>query len=401
MVWANCDLSVAMHNALISSIDGLVLPRAPSPEVDQNWNVQLVNLSEAFRDMRMEITISRLRQEDIFHLRNIMQAIIRALMAVDPVTSLFDSPASPSANSSANGDQSEDVTIDIETPGLADRDSFLDPASDGPSAYNFVKDILAGPTRDLIDNMTRTLAACDVKLMDIAGHSHLSCNPNIYSDEPLEIVHGLLKVAMAMFDQADSSLIDHPVLPYSKYPELVQIFLFVHPLRQAADSVNLLAQKALEIDALPNARSLKIYPPNYPWKKAKYRTNPQVHHDRGGLTAVYYFECKKEIDELMNKSAGLAPIALPGGLGGRAEEKPAGESLSIMPVTNSVRYRIWRVMHRLQEFESRFAVKMGLITVLLSLPAWLEGSKGWYYENSGWWAVIAAWLMMHPRVSTI
>jgi len=61
------------------------------------------------------------------------------------------------------------------------------------------------------------------------------------------------------------------------------------------------------------------------------------------------------------------------------------------------RYRLWAMLHRLQGFEMRFAFKVGIVTSLLSVPAWLSQSRGWWNENESWWVVVFVWIMMHPR----
>lgn len=53
----------------------------------------------------------------------------------------------------------------------------------------------------------------------------------------------------------------------------------------------------------------------------------------------------------------------------------------------------------MQGFESRFAFKVVLVTTLLSVPAWLEQSRGWWNTYESWWTVVTVWLMTHPRVS--
>lgn len=51
------------------------------------------------------------------------------------------------------------------------------------------------------------------------------------------------------FDAADAHLIDGDPLSYdsSTHREIADIFLFVHPVRQAADKVQLLTERVLEI----------------------------------------------------------------------------------------------------------------------------------------------------------
>ncbi len=52
------------------------------------------------------------------------------------------------------------------------------------------------------------------------------------------------------------------------------------------------------------------------------------------------------------------------------------------------RYRLWQALHRLQGFETRFALKVAITTSLLSVPAWLNQSSGWWNQNESWWAVV-------------
>lgn len=388
-------ISVALHNALISALEGLRLPREPSSEMRRNLNMQLVNLSEAFRDMQMELTISRWVPSDIAQLRNTLQATIRDLMAIDPAPVLFEA-VSPLVPSSPLGSSRDDdighIAIDIDTP-INER---IDPLSEVQlSALELVKKTLGGPARELIDAMNQSLAACDVKLMDIGGYRMLSNSSHIICSTSIQATHQRLNASMTAFDEADISLIDHPLLPrtYSKHPDLVQIFLFAHPLRQTAGSVEALVKKVIEMTSSPKATEVKICLPSYPWRKSLYRTNPQVRHDRGGVTANYYFRSKEEVDRLLDSGTAQSHSASAMNL-----DRTTGFSAIGLEHTTT-RYRVWGVIHRLQGFEARFAIKFTAVTALLSLPVWLDGSKIWYNHNASWWAVITAWFMMHPRVS--
>ena len=63
----------------------------------------------------------------------------------------------------------------------------------------------------------------------------------------------------------------------------------------------------------------------------------------------------------------------------------------------SKRYKVWKVLHRLQGFESRYAFKVCLVTSLLSVPSYLQGTE-WWDEYEAWWVVAVSWIMIHPRV---
>lgn len=71
-----------------------------------------MDLSKAYRDLRLDVTISRFPPNDVGELRNLMQAVIRALLSMETETALFnddsadeniaiiiDEPAQPSTSS--------------------------------------------------------------------------------------------------------------------------------------------------------------------------------------------------------------------------------------------------------------------------------------------------------------
>lgn len=80
------------------------------------------------------------------------------------------------------------------------------------------------------------------------------------------------------------------------------------------------------------------------------------------------------------------------------EEQSAEDPTSSTPTQQKLRYRIWKVLYRLQGFETKFALKAVLVTSLLAIPAWLPQSREWWNMHESWWAVVFAWTMLHPRV---
>jgi hypothetical protein len=100
---------------------------------------------------------------------------------------------------------------------------------------------------------------------------------------------------MIRYDEEEESLMENPELPptYSNHPEVVELFLFVHPIRQAATPVEALLVKVMEMQQ--RRRGWRLYLPSYPFTKALQRTNAQVRHDRGGVTAGYYFHSQSQL----------------------------------------------------------------------------------------------------------
>lgn len=362
-----------------------------------------MSLSEAVRDFTIELSISRFHPDDARSLRNLLQGVIRGVMAIKPHTNLFEAIAFPSEA----GSKSHAMAIDAHTP----VEPETSPRSD--RGVIIVTETLAQPTRRLVDSIINCINFLDIAIMAIGGFTN-SLDPSIKTThDSLQILEHL-RTSMSSFDSADDALIGHPALPqtYSGRPEIVEIFLFVHPIRQAAEKVEAVLVKVLEMQQ--QRRGWKINLPSYPWSKSLLRTNAQVRHDRGGLTAGFYFRSKKQLDRTMADLRSKAYIprirtqAEEGGLktpniqtsviSKYEEEKRIALEDRKVSDTVKFRYDLWKFLHRLQGYESRFTLKVTAVTALISIPAWLPQSSDWWNTNESWWAVVTVWFMMHPRV---
>jgi hypothetical protein len=221
---------------------------------------------------------------------------------------------------------------------------------------------------------------------------------------------------MIKYDEEEDTLMENPALPptYSDHPEVVELFLFVHPIRQAAIAAENLLVKVMEMQQ--RRPGWRIYLPSYEFNKSLQRTNAQVRHDRGGVTAGYYFRSQAQLARTMKGMANIykplprktnikhdagepkVEITRAESLGKyEEEEEEAMNRDSLATREKRLRYRMWMVLHRLQGFETRFSLKVAIVTSLLSVPAWLSQSRGWWNNNESWWTVIMVWIMMHPR----
>jgi hypothetical protein len=152
-------------------------------------------------------------------------------------------------------------------------------------------------------------------------------------------------------------------------------------------------------------RGWRIYWPSYPFAKGLQRTNAQVRHDRGGVTAGFFFRSQAQLNRMMHdlqKNSYQPARQHKDAIGADPPESSYKEEEDVVmdretAGKNTIRYKLWLALHRLQGYETRFALKVVLTTVLLSIPAWLDQSRDWYTENESWWAVVMAWIMLHPR----
>ena len=389
--------SVSFHEAFSTISECLVFPRSNDLPLRRDLSWHFVKLSTAVRDFTIEISISRFDPNDVRPMRNLTQSVIRSLLSVKPDTQLFDIRFVGGEQENHNDPRSTTQTEHSSWQGSTQL------------VLELIARHLANPTRDLIDAMVKVIASCDAVVADIGGQ-HFFLRPLHDSPDHLHFLQALSS-AIRSFDAADAGLIADPMLPprASTIPEVVSLFLFVHPLRQAADSIKALAEKIYQIQQRRRGWNFRF--PSYPLRKQFNRTNAQVRHDRGGLTAGFYFRTKAQLDRTLAdlQSRPFIPTSQkpPDGASTRDSTADSADQRKstacgptfARPETEAFRYKVWVILHRMQGFESRFALKVVLVTTLLSIPAWLEQSRDWWNTYESWWTVVTVWLMTHPRVS--
>ncbi|CAD6446655.1 4e649bb4-d863-4f17-9e8d-6e258a16a71e [Sclerotinia trifoliorum] len=415
------SLAVSLHNAFDIMQKGLQLPQSEPVTVHRQLAFTFVNLSQAYRDLVLDISITRFKPSDVMALRNLMQAVIRSLLSLRMESHLFED---------SDKDEDSDVPLSRAVSALSIRrfNSTSVINIDGPRrpqlyrtdtedrAVELVAGKLAEPTSNLLSCLKTALQRCDAVLMDMSGHRvFLGPSKDVSSD----IVGAITSIRKAKikYDEEEEQLLRNPNLPptYSDHPEVVEIFLFVHPIRQAANSAEALLVKVNEMQQ--RRPGWRAYLPSYPFGKALQRTNEQVRHDRGGVTAGFFFQSQRELAKTMK---GMANVYKPGPRKKRGTEEEEDNYDNLEPTESRgayaeeeeiamdknsqtsrqkrLRYKTWKVIHRLQGFETRFALKVAIVTSLLSIPAWLNQSRDWWNKYESWWAVIMVWIMMHPRV---
>lgn len=416
-----------------------------------------VNVGVAYRDFAIDISVSRFRPGDVRHLRNLMQAVIRSLLLLKTDTRLFDNwdfpeaSAVPAIVTVSDSDSSKSHSPTESSSGPADAQSSGSGQQDTASPRT-VSRYLAGPTREVLSSMKATLLCCKAALMDISGYrSSLGPPENI----PLDIEEALseLQRASARFDRADDELNGTGDLALSSgaAPEVTELLVFSRYIRMAAASIHVLGTHVRNMKR--NSTSSRMHLPSYPLRKIVNYSNAQVRHDGGGVVAsmfripgfpLYFFlfllvsfqflrkkmRCIAYHSLVSYKGTFRDIWALIESIKSRQHRPPSSRALSPWPsistantttTTNMktiertptrmetdedpgpkskrrrIMFRIWRVLHRLQGFETKYAVKVCLLTVSLAVPAWAQHSRGWWNQYETWWAVVTAWLMVHPR----
>jgi len=191
-----------MHTCILTDTNGqpslhiqaaLVVPRARNLRLRHRLARTFVELSTAYRDMSIELTVTRVDPQDVGVLRNLMQAVIRALLAMKIETKLFDARPDVAGGDDADEDRVGALGTDTATANAA--------GIDGQRAARVVIQTLRDPTRNLLAAMRESLQLCDVALMTLLGFRRL-IDSQAAAGAPSD-VHRLparIHEAMAAFD---------------------------------------------------------------------------------------------------------------------------------------------------------------------------------------------------------
>ncbi|KAK9793142.1 putative ER transporter 6TM N-terminal domain-containing protein [Seiridium cardinale] len=394
-------LAVSLHNAFSIMVDGS--SRSRTDQLTRRRLAQaFVNLSQTYRDLVLDFSITLFDPKDVLELRNLMQGVIRALLSLKSNTRLFDTFAG--AGNGAESDdtrlQGGDFVVDV------DKQTPAGTSSHEVELLKFVAENLVEPTEHLFAGMRTTLQSCDAVLMDMCGHRQYLGPPANISDDVARFLVKLRRRIITFVTVQDSVLASKKLPPtYAEHPEVVKLFAFCRPVHQAATAIEALAVKVNHMQQQKPERP-RFHPPTYPFWKSLHRTNAQVRHDRGGLTAGSYFRSFNEIAEVIERIASkeYEPLSRREDVSTNKLEKmhstmTATEIEDESPTKKArIGKSVWKVMHRAQGFETRFGLKTTAVTSLLSVPAWLAHTNEWWNSYEAWWAVVMAWLIMAPRV---
>ncbi|KAI0378915.1 hypothetical protein F5Y04DRAFT_136777 [Hypomontagnella monticulosa] len=393
-------LAVALHQAFAVMLDGLGLTRTESVGTRRKLTQTFVTMSQAYRDLVIDFSITLFDPKDVLDLRNLIQGVIRALLSLNSETRILDLIEDESCSQ-----PSRDRSVLDEFVLSMDEKPRVPENEEERRLARFVASNLSEPTEKLLLSMESGLRSCDAVLMDMCGHrQYLGPPKDISSDLAGSLVK--LRRRIIKFSDCQDSVLASGKLPstYAEAPEVVKLFAYCRPVHQAATAVEWLLVKVNHMQQ-NKPKHLKFHPPSYPFWKAMHRTNTQVRHDRGGVTAGSYFKSFSDIAVIIQKikSRDFQPLPRDEDQAGKDQHTSYATMTADEPEDewsvkkNHARHKIWGFLHRLQGFETRFGLKTAAITSLLSIPAWLPQSNVWWDEYEVWWAVVMAWLIMGPR----
>ncbi|KAJ2964935.1 hypothetical protein NQ176_g10756 [Zarea fungicola] len=365
-------LATSLHESFEVMKDALNIPHARDARLRRRLSKSFVDLSEAHRDMVIDTSISRFRPADVLELRNLMQAMLRALLSMDTETPLL-SEQSAGAPVERAGEKGQESSVSGQT-----------------QHEKSVMGALSPPTKELVQCHRKSTGVPKDTSSDIAA------------------LNIRLRQTISDFDTVESTLLQSEDLPgYVVHnSEIVVLFVFARHVRETAATLQQLLDHVSHMQTVPSWS--RIWLPSYAFSKAIYRTNAQIRHDRGGVVAGSYHVTFADIAQLLDKikSRRHRPSGRWNGDAGdtqlHSKRSNLGRTVTVTEEgkekITKLRYQIWQGLYKLQGFESKYAFKACLVTSLLSVPSYLDQSKWWWNRYEVWWAVAMSWIVMHPRV---
>lgn len=103
-----------------------------------------------------------------------------------------------------------------------------------------ISSCLREPTRSLINAIKESVKSAEATIQTIGGQRSLQ--------DQVSLIKSLEQVRSTKdtIDSADALLVKHPGLPssYHKFADVIELFLFVHPVHQTVDEMEMFVSKA-------------------------------------------------------------------------------------------------------------------------------------------------------------
>lgn len=329
--------------------------------LQQQLTNQGMHLSSVIREMTNEFTLSTFSFYEVITVRNKIIVCISRIRAIPNPGRLF-----------AHG-------CPVENQSLL-------------TLYN----AFSGPAERLINELSESFITCKhyITFMKKGGNS-----------KTVEELKGSIKDSLSRLEDAIESVADEykllsegsqDVFSSIEEKEVIDVMLYMHYLYEASKHIR---QLLSEIDQLVNApRKWKLSKPSYPWRRSLKRTTARITHDRGGESAAYYFRSKLDVEEAFKDSYRLNDdkANTASGEDGKSDNERSHRTKLADP--RGIRYDLWQLFHRFQDYETRFAIKASITIVLVCIPAWLEFTHSWYARHHLWICSVIAYVALHPRV---
>lgn len=179
--------------------------------------------------------------------------------------------------------------------------------------------------------------------------------------------------------------------------ECVDIFLFIRYSRSSAKHLLNVLDEATNLDT---EAKMRISTPKLSAFRTLHRLPDQCLMDQGLGKSLVYFETKKDVDEIFERSYNSYTSRH---VYNRKNETFSSTraidhtDFNFHTTQNSARFKLWKFTKLLSGREMKWTLKCLFCIIFLCLPTWLPESYRWYQEFQCWWAPLIFFILNHNK----
>jgi hypothetical protein len=382
-------------------------------------------LSENFREFLSGLKLSRFDQEDLKRIRNHLNLVVSPLRVIPFQSNLYFKDVSTDDQTplTSNSRGPNSTLISNNPSGVA----TPVPRSQVPSSLYFHPKINQGKEFVYVFIMNERFASPMMKplsqMIECISESESLLSIFMDSSSSKEIKQRALTslnnskhVLKRKIHQLDityrkfskSEYFCHALL---EQEQVINIFLFLRYARQASVGLISLSEaitKACENSSVFNRPSW----PNYPLKRSLRRLPEQCLRDQGADSIFHYLESKFDVDDAferiynLNTSRNNQHHHQFDHDDDDSDKKKTRtiraidrNDFNFQSTKNKYRFKLWALTKILGDYQTKYAFKISVCVLFLSLPSWLQGSWTWYYRYNCYWCPLVLYFLLSPRNS--
>ncbi|SMN21350.1 similar to Saccharomyces cerevisiae YDL231C BRE4 Zinc finger protein containing five transmembrane domains [Maudiozyma saulgeensis] len=179
--------------------------------------------------------------------------------------------------------------------------------------------------------------------------------------------------------------------------ECVDIFLFIRYSRSSAKHLLKVLDEAINLDT---DSKMRISTPKLSAFRTLHRLPDQCLMDQGLGRSLLYFETKKDVDEIFERSYNSYTSRHV--YNRKNDTLPSTRAIdhtdfNFHTTQNSTRFKLWEFTKLLSGREMKWTLKCLICIIFLCLPTWLPESYRWYEEFQCWWAPLMFFILNHNK----
>lgn len=374
-----------------------------------------VDLSLVYRDFENQFTLFNFKPDKLKTLRDSLTVALSPLRVIPLGHRLFDNLLldklyeEVDKRKAVEANQTEDVTVDP-TPSGYDSGLFT-PISgvntplrrvafgDTSEFYvNILKKKFSSNTLNLILEMIVVIDKIS-KLLQLYKSDRNNKEGISKAKKVLERSKRKLKRKMYNIDKNYNKFIESNLFTEEiiKDFDCVDIFLFIRYCRSSAKQLLVVLDATVDLNSSPG---VSVWIPRLSRYRTLHRLPDQCLMDQGLRKSLRYFESKKDVDEIFERSYNSYTSRH---MYSKKDKKMSSTraidhtDFNFHTTDNALRFKLWKLTKHLSGREMKWTMKCLFCIIFLCLPTWLPESYRWYQEYQCWWAPMIFFILNHNK----